>query len=344
MVRRISRPVVLFGAAFVLVAAWLAISSVSAAGPLGSILDTLSTFTTVFLGVFIEAAPFLLLGTLASALIEVYFNQDDLQRLIPRNPLGGALVGAMLGLFFPVCECGSVPLTRRLFKKGMPVSVGVTFLLAAPVMNPIVIASTAAAFGIGPILYLRIGLSVIIAIITGLVFATQKHPEQLLNVHAWAYISGGSAAAQAIETPAFVRPGLRAGLPRVQAIVVDEFFEMGRYLIIGSLLAGLLQTVVPQSVLLAFSHGPILSVLAMLALAVVLSVCSTVDAFIALAFAGTFTAGSLLAFLVFGPMVDIKSTLLFLRIFKPKAVAYLILLPLAMTILFAVFMNLNLAR
>ena len=92
------------------------------------------------------------------------------------------------------------------------------------------------------------------------------------------------------------------------------------------------------------SAGPLTSVLAMIALAVVLSVCSTVDAFIALAFANTFTLGSVFAFLVFGPMVDIKSTLLFLRVFKPKAVAYLILLPLGMTLLFAVLMNLNLAR
>jgi uncharacterized membrane protein YraQ (UPF0718 family) len=127
-------------------------------------------------------------------------------------------------------------------------------------------------------------------------------------------------------------------------IAVDEFFEMGRYLILGSLLAALMQTVVPQSVLLGVSQGPFSSVLAMIALAVVLSVCSTVDAFIALAFANTFTLGSVLAFLVFGPMVDIKSTLLFLRVFKRKAVAYLILLPLVMTLLFAVFMNLNMAR
>jgi uncharacterized membrane protein YraQ (UPF0718 family) len=132
------------------------------------------------------------------------------------------------------------------------------------------------------------------------------------------------------------------GLPKVLEIAVDEFFEMGRFLVLGSLIAALVQTIVPQSFLLQVSTGPVLSVLAMMALAVVLSICSTVDAFIALAFANTFSTGSILAFLVFGPMVDFKSTLLFLQVFKPKAVLYLILLPMAMTILFAVFMNLNL--
>jgi uncharacterized membrane protein YraQ (UPF0718 family) len=111
----------------------------------------------------------------------------------------------LLGLFFPVCECGVVPLTRRLFKKGLPLSVGVTFLLAAPVMNPIVIASTAAAFGIGPMLFLRLGLSLLIAIITGLIFAAQKRPEKLLNATVWAEITEGALASPSAE-PSAIEP------------------------------------------------------------------------------------------------------------------------------------------
>jgi hypothetical protein len=342
---RLTRPVAIFGVAFLLVAAWLVFTSLGAvrAGPVSAVVDGLSTFTTIFLGIFIEAAPFLLIGTLGSGLVEVFFNKDDLRRIVPRNPIAGAIVGGMLGIFFPVCECGVVPLTRRLFKKGLPLSAGIAFLLAAPVMNPIVIASTAAAFGLGPILFLRVSLTLVIAVVTGLVFATQKHPEKLLNAEAWAEIGGGSidSPLPSDVAPMGERLGLRVRLPRVLAITVDEFFEMGRYLVLGSLLAALMQTIVPQSALLAVSRGPVVSALALIALAVILSVCSTVDAFIALAFAGTFTTGSVLAFLVFGPMVDIKSVMLFQRVFKRKAVAYLVLLPLGMTILFAVFMNLN---
>jgi hypothetical protein len=230
-----------------------------------------------------------------------------------------------------------------LFKKGLPLSVGVAFLLAAPVFNPIAIASTIAAFGVGKMLFLRVGLTLLIAVVVGLIFAAQKHPEGLLRAPAWAPISGGAeiAADSTVAATLFVRPSLRAGLPRVVGVAVDEFFDMGRYLVLGSLLAALMQTVVTQSLLLGLSTSPIISVLVLITLAVVLSVCSTVDAFIALAFTGAFTTGSVMAFLVYGPMVDIKSTIMYLGVFKRRAVVYLILLPLIMTILAAVFINLN---
>ncbi len=301
--------------------------------------EQLGTFTTVFLGIFVEAAPFLMLGTLASGLVEVFFNQNDLSRLVPRNPLGAAVVGSVMGLVFPVCECGVVPLTRRLVRKGLPLSAGVAFLLAAPVFNPIVIASTLAAFGPGPVLYGRLGLSLLIAVSTGAVFAFQRHPERLLLAASLPGVSGGSHDLPvALPAP---RAPLASRLGRVLTIAVDEFFEMGRYLVMGGLLAALMQTFLPQSVLLGVSAGPVVSVLVLVALAVLLSICSTVDAFIALAFAGTFTTGSLLAFLVFGPMVDIKSTLMFLGVFKRRTVAYLILLPLLMSLLAGIFINLN---
>src|SRR5690606_36564556 len=122
-----------------------------------------------------------------------------------------------------------------------------------------------------------------------------------------------------------------------------EFFEMGRYLIIGSMLAAGMQTLISQNVLLALGEGPIISVLVMQALAFLLSVCSTVDAFLALAFVGTFTTGSIVAFLTFGPLVDIKSTLMFLGVFQRRIVLYLILLPLLMTLLIGVWINLNIS-
>jgi uncharacterized membrane protein YraQ (UPF0718 family) len=294
--------------------------------------DPLSTFTTIFLGIFIEAAPFLLLGTLASGFVEVFFDKDSLTRIIPRNAVGGAIVGSLLGLFFPVCECGVVPLTRRLMKKGMPLSVGVTFLMAAPAFNPIVIASTAAAFGVGRVLYLRMILTAIIAIITGLVFSMQKNPQELLlpiemDAH--------------LETQIVVPRGRVERVRQALIIAVDEFFEMGRYLIFGTVIAAGMQTLVPQAWMLSVASGPVISVLALMALAIVLSICSTVDAFIALSFVGTFTSGSILAFLVFGPMVDIKSAIMFMGVFRKRGVAYLVLLPFVLTVLVTVFINLN---
>jgi len=302
-----------------------------------AIADDFSTFTTIFLGIFIEAAPFLLLGTLASGIVEVFINRDDIVNLLPKNALGGSVLGSLMGFGFPVCECGVVPLTRRMLRKGIPPHVGIAFLLASPVVNPIVIVSTMAAFGLSKILFLRIGLSIVIATLTALVFSIQSDPEKLLLAKVrLARPQSLGAAFIGHELP---KKPLRERWLTVANIAVDEFFEMGRYLVFGALLASLMQTFVPRSFLLSFNQGPLIPVLAMIALAVLLSVCSTVDSFIALAFITSFGTGSILAFLVFGAMVDIKSTLLFLRVFERKTVAYLIALPLFMTILATVLIN-----
>lgn len=326
------------------VLAWLGLNLLlNSGGAVSAWVDAAATFTTIFLGIFIEAAAFLLLGTLASGLVEVYVGYDQVHRWVPRDPVRGVLVGAVLGFFFPVCECGVVPLTRRLFHKGLPLSTGIAFLLAAPVFNPIVIASTIAAFGVGRVLFLRLGLTLLIATITGLIFAVERRPERLLRPAAVAPMTGASGRANDAGTPvaALPRRNWRADLSRALTIAADEFFEMGAFLVAGAMLAALMQTVVPQAALLALGTGPVVSVLTLLALAVILSICSTVDAFIALSFAGTFTTGSLVAFLVFGPMVDIKSTLMFLGVFRRRTVAYLILLPLLLNSVIAVFINLN---
>jgi uncharacterized protein len=274
----------------------------------------------------------LLLGTLASGIVEVFVSRENLLGLLPRRRLLGILIGSLLGLFFPVCECGVVPLTRRLYQKGLPVPVGITFLLAAPVINPIVIASTWAAFGPGLIFWGRIGLTLVIAILTGLIFSLFE-PSGALRLLP-------EPPRLVLEGVKPAQPSLSARLRRMWVVTADEFFEMGRYLVLGGLLAALMQTFVPQGMLLSASQGPVISVLVMVTLAVLLSVCSTVDAFIALAFAASFTSGSVLAFLVYGPMVDIKSTVMYLRVFRRRSVAFLVLLPLAMTVLATVAMNL----
>ena len=297
-----------------------------------ALLDLLSSFSAVFLGIFIEAAPFLLLGTLGSGIVEVFLDRDDLAQWLPRRPLPGAVAGSLMGLFFPVCECGVVPFARRLMHKGVPAPVGIAALLAAPVLNPIVIASTLAAFGFGPVFWGRMALTLLIATLAGWFFALRSEANTPLR--------DAPVPAPLLVVPPAVKPPLKERLGRMGLVAADEFVEMGRYLVIGALLAALMQTFVPQSALLALGQGPLLSVIVMMTMAVLLSVCSTVDAFIALAFAGTFSTGALLAFLVFGPMVDIKSVLLYSRVFKPRAVAGLVLLPMLITLAVAVGLNL----
>lgn len=309
-------------------------------------MDTLTVFSTRFLGIFIEAAPFLLLGTLTSGLIEAFLRHDDLMRFIPRNPVLAALAGSMMGFVFPVCECGVVPVARRLYRKGLPVPVGISFLLATPIVNPIVIASTYAAFHqrAMEIVYLRVIVALGVAVTIGVIFAFQARPARLLlDAHPPGGmpnpLASGFVVGTASSTPA--RMALGPGLRYALAIAADEFFEMGRYLILGAALAAGIREIVSQGALEELASGPVSSVLVMQALAFILSICSTADAFVALDFANTFTLGAVLGFLTFGPMVDIKSTLMFLGVFRRRVVLYLILLPLLMTTLVAVWINLN---
>ncbi|WP_343419980.1 permease [Candidatus Flexifilum breve] len=250
------------------------------------------------------------------------------------------IAGTFMGFAFPVCECGVVPVVRRLYTKGLPMSVGVTFLLAAPVINPVVLVSTYVAFGAGTVLIGRFVITALVAFAVGLVFAVAARPQDVLQPTSLAPVMGGDGEVIPLYAKTRRKP-LLVGLRDALRMAGDEFFDMGRYLIIGSLLAALMQTLVSQDVLLALGRGPVVSVITMQLLAFVLSVCSTVDSFLALAFAGTFTTGSILAFLTFGPMVDIKSTLMFAGVFKRRVVLYLILLPLLMTMLVGIWLNLN---
>jgi uncharacterized protein len=350
--------------------------------------DTLIVFSTRFLGVFIEAVPFLLLGTLVSGLIEAFLDPADLLRVVPRQPVLAALLGGLLGFAFPVCECGVVPVTRRLYRKGLPVPVGIAFLLASPVVNPIVIASTYTAFHqrAPDMVLLRVGVALIVAVLIGLIFSFERQPERLLRAPDPASpitlalhldgVGGGPQKAPAdsgkspdkplpeslptqwrgtSHLPPFLRhagegpgigavsrPSLWAGLRQALDVAGGEFFDMGRYLIVGALLAASVRVFVSQGALEALATNPVNSVLVMQVLAFVLSICSTADAFVALDFSSTFTHGAVLGFLTFGPMVDIKSTIMFLGVFRRRVVVYLILLPFLFTTLVAVWANLNL--
>jgi uncharacterized membrane protein YraQ (UPF0718 family) len=311
--------------------------------PAISLPDTLQNFVTVFLGIFIEAAPFLLLGSVASGLIAEFVSADDIARLVPRGKVGSTLMGALLGIAFPVCECGVVPVVRRLYQKGLPVSAGIAFLLAAPVINPVVIASTYAAFGLSPIFWGRIVFTLVIAFGVGLVFSVQPNVARVVAPRSFAPVMGGTPASPDSGAIKNRKPQIGDRLQNAFAMASDDFFDMGRYLVIGTLIAATLQTFVPQSALVAVGGGPVSSVLALQALAFVLSVCSTVDAFLALSFVNTFTAGAILAFVVFGPMFDIKSAIMYLSVFRPRVVLYMFLMTFLATLLMGVFVNLYLA-
>jgi uncharacterized membrane protein YraQ (UPF0718 family) len=262
---------------------------------------------TVFLGVIIEATPFLVLGVLTSQALALVTRGERLLAWLPRSRLGSLAALAGLGALFPVCECGNVPVARRLVTRGVPAAAAMVFLLSAPALNPVVALSTYAAFRDQPaIVGYRLGLTLAIALGVGLLLSLHPRPGALLR---W------RPDERAHVTPESV-VSWSDRLGRYATGALDEFVEMGGILVIGAALAALTQVIVPRAMLLEIGQGPVTSVVVMMTLAVLLSICSTVDAFVALAYAGTFTNGSLVAFLVFGPMIDLKGLLLMLTVFR----------------------------
>jgi uncharacterized membrane protein YraQ (UPF0718 family) len=296
-------------------------------------LNRLATAWAIFQGLLLEALPFLLIGVLIAGLARWLSPGGRWLQRLPRQPLVGPLVGAGLGFALPACECGNVPVARRLLADGAPLGTALGFLFAAPVLNPIVLASTWAAFPHQPWLLAARPLAALVLALA-LAAVLQQLPEHdllepalleerrlgqpLAEVGLLERRSGlvGAEPASRNKPPA-ARPSWRSVLDHSSR----EFLDLTSLLVLGCALAALVQTLLPRAWLLAVGGSPTLSVLSLMVLAVVVSVCSSVDAFLALGFAAQITPGALLAFLVLGPVVDLKLLGLFGVVLRPRAIA-----------------------
>ncbi|MNW55545.1 putative permease [compost metagenome] len=275
--------------------------------------DYIHVFRTSFLGILLEALPFVLVGAILSSLLHLYVSEEMLGKWIPRNPFIGIVFACLLGLVFPICECGMIPLIRRLIQKGMPVYIAVVFILSGPILNPVVYAATYMAFRLYPeMVYARMGLAFFVAAAIGLMifFTWRSNPLKL-------------SLSRMDNSPAHLTEHNSRKWKAIFVHAADEVFEMGKYLIIGCLLTAGIQSFVARESLTAIGSGPVSSYVFMMGFAFVLSLCSTSDAFVASTFMHSFSSGSLLAFLVFGPMLDFKNLLMLLSVFKTKFVLYL---------------------
>jgi len=249
---------------------------------------------TLALSVLIESLPFVVLGVLLSIIVQVWVPPGAIERWMPRAAWARRAVLSLLGMLIPVCECGNVPFARGLLMRGFRVSDTLTFLVAAPIVNPIVIISTHAAFGFSDgILVARLVGGFLVANLIGWLYSRHPDPDKLLTE-------------RFLETCEIVVQERGGRGRRSLAQLVVELRSVMPALIIGSMIAGAVQVLIPRSALLAIGSDPALSIAAMMVLAVVVSLCSNVDAFFALSFASTFTPGSIVAFLVVGPVVDLK--------------------------------------
>ncbi|WP_246941456.1 permease [Bacillus pinisoli] len=269
---------------------------------------------TIFISIVLEAIPFILLGVFFSALIQTYVSEETIQRFIPKNAIVALVPAALLAVVFPICECAIVPVVRRLIKKGMPLHVGVVLLVGAPVLNPIVLASTYYAFrGNLDVVYGRMGLAFVLSIFIGLIiYLLYQNSNQLR----W---SRDELLGLQPEVPK-VKNRFKSTLYHAS----DEFFEMGKYLIVGAFVASLFQTFLDRDVLLDLGSSETAAPAVMMAFAYVLSLCSEADAFVAATFGNTFSIGAILAFLVYGPMLDLKNTIMLFAFFRARFVFGLI--------------------
>jgi uncharacterized protein len=274
-----------------------------------SISNTLLQFNTIFLSILIEALPFVIISLFLSGIIQIFVTEEMISKIIPKNRYLAVVLAAFLGVFFLTCECGIVLIVNRLIKKGVPPFAGIAFMLTAPILNPVVLFATYVAFGNSwTMVWNRAWLAFAVAVLVGWLLPLFYKGNPLKHIEL-----------NVIEPHTHEQTWKQKWFSSF-AHAAEEFFQMGKYLIFGALIAAAVQVWMPTSLLLSLGQGKVASSLIMMGMAYLLSLCSEADAFIAVSFANNFLASSLVAFMVFGPMFDIKQTTMMFSTFKSRFV------------------------
>lgn len=282
-------------------------------------------FITLSLGVIIEALPFVMLGLFFSIIVRLWLPNDWLLKYLPKQPFLRRALISLLGVFMPVCECGNVPLARGLLAKGLTPAESLTFLLAAPILNPVTIITTQQAFSDdNTVLIARILGGFLIANLIGWIYSSTRQDAMLRPEFIAICKEKKDNSNRLVDALHFFKHEARSMMPA---------------LVIGAMVAGLIQVVVPRETILLLGNSPAWSVLVMAVLAFVVSICSSVDAFFALAFRGSFTSGSLVSFLTFGPMIDVKMLSLMRTTYRRNILLQVSLLVFLMSMLIGLVVN-----
>lgn len=294
-------------------------------------MQDISIFAMAATSIVMEAAPFLLLGSLIGAIIEVLVSEEMLLRFMPRNPVGQVATGLFAGMLLPTCECGIVPVAKRLLLKNVPPRAAIPYMMAAPVINPVVIGSTLFAFqGDVTIVLLRVLLVVVPAMTLGFVLgdATPRHvlKSQPIDLQRFSELEGKHVHEHG--------PGCSCGCGvvegnRFKAVLFHtgaEFISMARYLVFGAVVAAGFKTFLPPEVLDAFAGNDWLAVGGLMLMAILLSICSEADAFVAASFV-SFPTMAKVAFMAIGPLVDLKLIPMFFAVFHKRVAIALVVVP-----------------
>ena len=299
-------------------------------------MDIIKNISIIFTSIFFEALPFLLLGSLISAIIENYVSNETIAKIIPKNKILGSIVGVFLGFFIPACDCAVIPVSKRLLKKKVPVNVAISFMLASPIINPVVLLATYNAFykSNPEIFWARlgfgIGIALIIGIIMGILFNNKKIVTNNIEEYEEECCCHHNHDHKKCEhhdhnhEHHHEKHTLKNDIPAILKHTAYDMFEVVKYLMFGALLASLVQVLLPRSILVTFNNNNILSIITLMLFAYLISLCSTSDSFVGKSLLSTFTKSSILAYLVLGPMIDIKNTVVLLGNYNKKFVITLI--------------------
>ena len=277
-----------------------------------------------YLGIIVEALPFLLIGAVLSALIQIYVSDELIKKIIPKNSIIAYFIAAISGILFPVCECAIIPITRSLIKKGLPIGVGITFMLSVPIVNPVVIMSTYYAFPneINISIYRTLGGiigALIVGMIVGLIYDKKKNTEVLKGEEVDLYCDCCTFSNNYYIS-------LKGKIKNLILNASNEFLNISVYFIFGALLSSIFVVFLKDSLINNMTSGKIASIGIMMLLGFLLSLCSEADAFVAKGFMDNFGVAGVIAFLILGPMMDLKNLILSFGFFKKRFVLQLFLI------------------
>jgi uncharacterized membrane protein YraQ (UPF0718 family) len=315
--------------------------------------DQIKAFTIDFTSILYEAMPFIVLGVVIAGLLEELVPQKLVARFIPRSRTLAIAIGGLLGILFPMCECGIIPVMRRLLRKGVPLSCCVCYMLAGPIINVVVMISTYVAFsGSGSsgdeqtvrqlgglqMMALRMGLGYLVAFGTSLIVEWQyrKHGNKLLNPLAVPDIRAPEIDDEEDAKPRhswFTRVG------NIAETALHDFVDVTVFLIIGAILASAGRMMLSREQIDTLSTNYVLSILVMMGLAILLCICSEADAFVAASFR-ILPPSAKLAFLVLGPMLDLKLYMMYTRVFRPRLIWTIIASVVVQVFIYAVLVHL----
>jgi len=277
----------------------------------------LGTFSVVFAAIVLEALPFLLIGSVVSGFLGKVAPQGRILRVLSKRRLRTTFIAAALGLLFPLCECAIVPIARRLMQRGVPPAAAIAFMLGAPIVNPIVFGSTSVAYGLSwDFAFLRLVFGYVVAVFVSFVFALVFRKSQTL-------LPALSAFPVYELEPERIQGTLASYVAKTRSALMhgaEDFLDMSSFLIMGAFVTAMVQSTLDRSFFYSLAGNPVLGIVLMMVLAVILSICSEADAFVAASFQLSLPLSAQMAFMVLGPMLDLKLVFMCLGVFRKRAV------------------------